>query len=115
MDTLDKYRKIIEQVLSDYAAVPYVNGKFLTETIFDQKCDHYLLINVGWHNGRRVHSCIIHLDIIEGKIWIQQDGTESGIALDLEELGVPKEDIVLGFREPELRIYTGYAAVCEAS
>ncbi len=68
-------------------------------------------MNVGWNNGRRVHGCIIHVDIIEGKIWIQRDGTESGTALDLEEAGVPKGDIVLGFREPELRPYTGYAAV----
>ena len=111
MDTLDKYRKIIEQVLSDYAAVPYAYGEFETEIIFDQKHDRYLLVNVGWNNGRRVHGCIIHLDIIEEKIWIQRDGTENGIALDLEEAGVPKEDIVLGFREPELRPYTGYAAV----
>ncbi len=111
MDTLDRYREIIEQVLSDYAAVPYAYGEFETEIIFDQKRDRYLLINMGWNNGRRVHGCIIHIDIIEGKIWIQRDGTESGIALDLEEAGVPKEDIVLGFREPELRPYTGYAAV----
>ncbi len=111
MDTLDRYREIIEQVLSDYAAVPYVHGEFETEIIFDQKRNHYLLINMGWNNGRRVHGCIIHIDIIEGKIWIQRDGTESGIALELEEAGVPKEDIVLGFREPELRHYTGYAAV----
>ncbi|MGK7876991.1 MAG: XisI protein [Xenococcaceae cyanobacterium] len=111
MDTLDRYREIIEKVLSDYAAVPYAYGEFETEIIFDKKRDHYLLINVGWNNGRRVHGCIIHVDIIEGKIWIQRDGTESGIALDLEEAGVPKGDIVLGFREPELRPYTGYATV----
>ena len=111
MDTLDRYRKIIEQVLSDYAAVPYAYGEFETEIIFDQKRNHYLLINMGWNNGRRVHGCIIHIDIIEGKIWIQRDGTESGIALELEEAGEPKEDIVLGCREPELRPYTGYAAV----
>jgi XisI protein len=30
-------------------------------------------------------------------------------ASDLTEAGIPKEQIVLGFREPELRQYTGYA------
>ncbi len=34
------------------------------EIIFDQKRDRYLLINVGWNNGRQVHGCIIHFDII---------------------------------------------------
>ncbi|ELS00128.1 XisI protein [Gloeocapsa sp. PCC 73106] len=111
MDTLNKYRKIIEKVLLDYAAVPYAHGKFETEIIFDQQRDRYLLMNVGWDNGHRVHGCIIHIDIISEKIWIQRDGTENGIALDLEEAGIPKNRIVLGFREPELRPYTGYATV----
>jgi XisI protein len=110
MDRLDKYRQIIEKVLSDYAAVPYVHGEFKSEILFDRQRDRYALINVGWNNERRVHGCILHLDIIEGKIWIQRDGTESGIALDLEQAGVPREDIVLGFREAFLRPHTGYAA-----
>ncbi len=46
---------------------------------------------------------------VYGKIWIQRDGTEEGIAADLERAGIPKEHIVLGFRPPELRPYTGYA------
>ena len=52
---------------------------------------------------------MIHVDLIDDKIWIQYDGTEDGIATELVELGVPKEDIVLGFRHPKLRQYTGFA------
>ena len=52
---------------------------------------------------------LIHLDIIDGKIWIQRDGTEHGIATDLLEAGVPKEHIVLGFKSPEMRQYTEFA------
>jgi hypothetical protein len=77
--------------------------------VFDRDRDRYLLIDVGWDGKRRVHGCIVHIDIIDGKLWIQRDGTEQGIALDLEQAGIPKEHIVLGFREPELRQYTGYA------
>ncbi|HIE29079.1 TPA: hypothetical protein EYP66_17540 [Candidatus Poribacteria bacterium] len=36
---------------------------------------------------------------------------QSGIADELEEAGVPKDKIVLGFRSPDVRKYTGYA-VC---
>jgi hypothetical protein len=39
---------------------------------------------------------------------IQYDETEEGIATDLLEAGVPKEDIVLGFRYPKIREYTGF-------
>ncbi|MHC5722687.1 MAG: element excision factor XisI family protein [Nostoc sp.] len=45
---------------------------------------------------RRIHGCLVHIDLIDGKIWIQRDGTEEGIAADLERAGIPKEHIVLG-------------------
>jgi hypothetical protein len=109
MDKLKKYQDTIEKVLLEYASIPYVNGDFKTEVVFDKERHRYLLVNVGWNGNHRVHGCIIHLDIIDEKIWIQRDGTENGIALDLEEAGISKKDIVLGFREPELRHYTGYA------
>jgi len=48
-------------------------------------------------------------DIIDGKIWIQRDGTEYGIANELVEAGIPKEHIVLGFQSEEVRPYTDFA------
>jgi hypothetical protein len=45
------------------------------------------------------------------KCWIQRDGTESGIAHDLEAAGIPKDRIVLAFRPPAVRPHTGYAVV----
>lgn len=109
MDTLDTYRQIIETVLTEYARVPYAYGEIQTETIFDRVHDHYLLVNVGWRNERRIHGSIVHIDIINGKVWIQRDGTEHGIANDLVMAGIPKDYIVLGFREPEIRQYTEFA------
>lgn len=107
--TLDNYRQIIETVLSEYAQIPYAYGDIHTETVFDHNQDRYLLVNVGWDNDSRVHGCIVHIDIIEGKIWIQRDGTEEGIATDLELAGITKDQIILGFRPPQTRKYTGYA------
>ena len=51
----------------------------------------------GWQGVRRVQHCLLHLDIIDGKVWIQRDGTEEGITDELEAAGIPKSDIVLGF------------------
>jgi len=65
---------------------------------------------VGWQGIRRVHGCLVHVDIIDGKLWIQRDGTEHGIALDLLEAGVPGEQIVLAFRPPELRSFGALAS-----
>jgi hypothetical protein len=69
----------------------------------------YQLVYVGWRDQDRIYGPVLHLDIINEKIWIQQDGTEVGIANELVELGVPKEDIVLGFQLPSVRKYTDFA------
>lgn len=109
MDTLDKYRQLIQQILIEYTKIPYAYGKIEFETIFDRESDRYSLMIVGWENGRRVHGCLIHIDIINGKLWIQRDGTEQGIATEFINAGVPKEQIVLAFHAPEVRQHTGYA------
>jgi hypothetical protein len=40
---------------------------------------------------------LLHIDIIDHKLWIQHDRTEEGVAVDLVAAGIPKEQIVLGF------------------
>lgn len=110
MDRIENYHNVIEKVLTEYAQIPYAYGEITSETIFDRENDRYLLLTIGWKNRRRVHGVLVHIDIINSKIWIQRDGTEDGIATDLEREGVPKSDIVLGFHEPEVRKFTEYAA-----
>lgn len=110
MDKLENYRCQIEKIFREYTTIPFSYGEITCEAIFDRLKDSYLLMAIGWKKGRRIHSCLAHLDIINGKIWIQRDGTENGIAADLESAGVPKSDIVLAFHEPEIRKYTEYAA-----
>ncbi len=111
MDKLENYRNIIEKLLSEHAAMPYAYNDIERRTIFDRQNDSYILYIVGWGNRRRYHGIVTHLDIINDKIYIQHDGTEDGIATDLEREGVPKSDIVLAFHAPELRKYTDYAVV----
>jgi len=81
----------------------------IARTLRDRTRDNYLLLYVGWNGEERIHGCPIHINIKDGKIWIQQDFTEEGLANQLVELGVPKTDIVLGFRAPYVRELTGFA------
>ena len=111
MDTLEKYRKIIQKILNQYAQIPYAYEEITSEVIFDQGNDRYLLMAIGWDGVKRIHGCVIHLDIIDGKVWIQRDGTEEGVADELVAEGIPKNHIVLGFRSEEVRKYTEYAIV----
>lgn len=109
MVKLEKYRTNIEHVLKDYSQYKPAYGNIEVQLLFDEEHDHYQLNNVGWNKDLRIFGCVLHLDIINDKIWIQYDGTEDGIADDLLALGVPKEDIVLGFHPSETRQYSGFA------
>jgi len=74
------YDRVLSQynqsLLTAYAAVPNANGAIDCYTVFDTKQDHYHVMNVGWDGYRRVYGCVLHLDIMKGKIWIQQNMTE---------------------------------------
>ncbi|TGO02396.1 FdxN element excision controlling factor protein [Candidatus Thiomargarita nelsonii] len=109
MDTLENYCQIIQKVLAQYTKISYANVDVQNEAIFDQTNDRYCVISGGWDEVRRIHGCLIHIDVINGKVWIQRDDTEDGIAYELENAGIPKSSIVLGFKNPDVRQYTEYA------
>jgi hypothetical protein len=108
MDKLTRYRQILEQIVHEYASHKPSNGQIETEAIIDRENDHYEVMHVGWDKVRRVHGSVIHLDIVDGKIWIQYDGTNRPVADELLAAGVPKEDIVIGFHPAELWRHTGF-------
>jgi hypothetical protein len=109
MDTLTQYRTLIQDILEEYAALKPSYGDVEMELIADTQRDHYQLLSIGWNKLERIHGTLIHIDIHNGKIWIQYDGTEEGIANRLVEHGVPKSDIVLAFHPPYKRPYTDFA------
>ena len=108
---IKQYRQHIQNLLTARAqriSKPQNETEYEVQTVFDSEQDHYQLLYVGWRGNKRQFGCILHLDIKDGKIWIQHDGTEIGIANQLVELGVPKQDIVLAFHEPEIRQFTEF-------
>lgn len=110
MDPLDAWRDTLERILTAHTVTPYANARAHTEAVFDRTRDRYLLVDLGWRGAERIHGALVHVDITEGRIWIQYDGTEQGIANELVEAGVPRDRIVLGFKPPAVRPHTGFAA-----
>jgi len=108
MDKLTMYREIIQKILKSYSD-RRSDDIVESQTIFDMERDHYQIVNVGWNKDKRIYGCVIHLDIKNGKIWLQYNGTEIDIAEELVDLGVPRTDIVLGFQAPYRRKFTDYA------
>ncbi len=116
MDRLKSYQQIVKAILTQYAGHKdhFIEDENVeeseTQIVFDDQRNHYFLLDIGWSHMDRIHVCLLHLDIKDGKIWIQKDYVEAGIAEDLIEHGVPKEDIVLGFQAPYKRPFTEFAA-----
>lgn len=105
-----KYRSAVKQILEEYAKFLGNDDEAQMELVLDPESDRYLLVETGWHDGYRIYGTLLHVDIIDNKLWIQHDGTESGIAEELVAAGVPKDRIVLAFKPLELRKLTEFAA-----
>lgn len=100
---------MVQEIISGYIQRLSKPDDDSLEAVFDTVNDHYLLIETGWRGQRRNYGNLIHIDIKKKKIWIQHDGTEIGVANQLMEMGVPQEDIVLGFHSPFMRQHTEFA------
>jgi hypothetical protein len=113
MDKLTGYRHLIKRILTEYVELCRRQPKADVETllIMDEERGHYLWLKLGWEQGRRVKYITVYVRLRDGKFWIEEDWTEDGIATDLVREGVPREDIVLAFHEPEMRKYTEFATV----
>jgi hypothetical protein len=109
MDRVERYREIVNRLVEEYAAYKPSHGQIECEAVADRARDHYEVMHVGWDGQRRVHGCVIHIDIRDGKVWVQYDGTTRPVAEELVAAGIPREDIVLGFHPPEVRRHTAFA------
>ena len=89
----------------DYRQDP---GDIDTQVIADLEGHHYLLLRVGWKQGRFYHYCLFHFDLKDDKVWIQQNNTETLVGDELVALGIAKENIVLGFKPEAMRQHTGF-------
>jgi hypothetical protein len=109
MDRIKKYQKIILATLQEYTKVRYANLNAENRLIADKETHQYQIITIGWEGTKFVHDCPIHIDIINGKIWIQRNMTELDFGKIFMEKGVDSTEIVLGFLSPKMREYSDFA------
>jgi hypothetical protein len=108
MDKLTHYRTCIQTLLERHSHPKINDAEVEDELFFDTVRDHYQLMRVGWNGLSRIYHTVLHFDIKDGKIWLQQNTTDIDVGQELIEMGVPKEDIVLGLHPTYKRPYTGY-------
>ena len=109
MDKINKYQTIICDLIAEYAAVKRIPADVKSQVLIDKENNHFQLISMGWHSRGYTYTIVFHFDIIGDKIWIQQNNTDVLIADELMQHGVDKNDIILGFIEPSMRQYSGFA------
>jgi hypothetical protein len=109
MDRTDEYRVIVKRLLQEVADMTPSDENIRTEFVCDDSLGHYQVGQVGWEGKRRVDEVFLHLDVFDGKVWLQHDGTNLRIAEDLIRDGVPREHIVLAFHHPSRRPDTEFA------
>lgn len=110
MAELNCYRDIVEKLLGEfhgYSSSRKEEG-VESELICDRERDHYLWLEVGWHENKYVYAPFIHIDIKDGKIWLQRNFTDVNLGEKLTAMGVKKEDIILGLHSPFMRQYSDY-------
>lgn len=109
MGQVTTFAEIIKRILREHAALKPSYGDIEVELICDDNQGHYELMFSGWHGQERIHGSAIHLDLRKGKVWIQHDGTERGVANELLEAGIPADHIVLAYKAPFQRAHTQFA------
>ncbi len=111
MEKMIRYRKLAKQILlSHVPADEEENAPNIDRIVIcDEERGHYQLGRWGWDKGKRAKWMNFYFRLKNGKFWIEFDLTEAGIANELLEAGVPREDIVLAFHEPEMRPLTEFA------
>ena len=108
MDKLAFYRSCVQTLLESHGDSALDDNGVEMALCFDSVRDRYLLMRVGWDGLNRVYHSMLHFDIKDGKVWLQQNTTDIDVGVELMELGVAKEDIVLGLHPPYKRFYAGY-------
>ena len=109
---LDQYSRLLTSYLGELAQErnTALGATADCHVIADTRNHHYQLTRMGWEGRKYYFSVLLHFSIKpDGKIWIQQNSTEILVGRELEDRGVSKADIVVGFRPEYLRAATGYA------
>ncbi len=111
MGKIEQYRQYILSMFEERLHVKPINLQNVdNQIIVDTKHNHYQFVSTGWNGLIFSYAVLFHFDIKpDGKIWIQANNTDRDVAEELERMGVPKTDIVIGFQPPQYRALTGYA------
>jgi hypothetical protein len=95
---LNATRQIIVQFLEDIT--PQHASSLQYQIVQDSQAHHYQLLVTGWRDNKRVHGIVVQIDLRDGLVWVQENGTDFDVAAELEQRGVPADKIVIAYLSP---------------
>jgi hypothetical protein len=101
VEQTERYQASIKSLLSTYQALETPCSK--VELIFDDQRLHYIALRIGWQQHKRIHFCLVHIDICDDRVVIQANNTEDLIDEELVALGIPRDKVCLGLLPPDVR------------
>ena len=109
MDRVEIQKHAVENVIQSWLESKRQQSHFSLEFVIDSGKQRFLLIGDGWLNHRRLYGTIIDISLRGGKVWVLEDNTEEGIAEDLLEAGLTRDEIVIAWQPEYRRELTGFA------
>jgi hypothetical protein len=101
MDKQLKYQEIIVNLLETWKGYTISNLPNLTIDIhINKENSNFIVLSYGWHEDEYIYNVLFHIQIKDDtKVWLHEDTTGIGIAKELMEAGIQKEDLIIGFAE----------------
>ena len=93
----------VERVMTHWEQSPGPLSHFIITAVRDTTRYRYTLQQLSRPHGLQVAHTLAHLEIKNGKIYVEVDATEEGLGNELVAAGIPKSQIVLAFYPPALR------------
>ncbi|HEX5080565.1 MAG TPA: element excision factor XisI family protein [Blastocatellia bacterium] len=92
MDQAISYAEILTRVVRAEGKYQPKHGPAIV-SVCDQETGQFMLVAVGWQNGRHFDSILFHAQLVDGVVTIETDMTEEGLKPLLIEAGIREEDI----------------------
>jgi hypothetical protein len=108
MENLNRYSHALKSILQKYKTFCEKGGAEI-QMLIDTTNQHYQLLQLDWENHLRTYTILLHFDIKDGKIWLQQNNTDFPLDEDFQDLAIHKSEIVNGLYPEKYRHFTDYA------
>lgn len=104
-----KYSNILSDFILEIAKkYEAADDGFITAPLIDSVRHHYQSVVHGFREHKRFYTVQFHFEIIEEKVWIQRDITDTVVSEELVKRGIPRTDIVLAYKPESSRYLSGY-------